>query len=143
MEIEKKIVEIENEIRALKASQTIGQSNSKNYEIVKNATMTVTLGTSTPFNEKVKRLNFTSAGRAFPHFCIIVNSYTSSIGATVTITPYYRVNDTDTRATTGVFASTKNDTLFLEVRSNGTAQTVTINYSIYADTLGVYEVVDV
>ena len=86
MEIEKKIIEIQNEVRALKASQTIGQSNAMNYKIVENALMTVV---TSQYSTGSKKLVFTSSGRAFPHFCIVVTRVEVVGGGSATITPYY------------------------------------------------------
>ena len=131
MEIEKKIIEIQNEVRALKASQTIGQSNSMNYKIVENAVMTIT---TSQYSYGEKKLVFTSSGRAFPHFCIVVTRVEVVGGGSATITPYYPA------AYSWEYSpDLYSDAMMVEARSSSANKTVNIYFTMYSDTPGIYK----
>ena len=48
--LEQKVIKIENEIKKLKASQSIGESNSKIYKIVDNGQIILNSGNFTVIN---------------------------------------------------------------------------------------------
>lgn len=128
MDIENRIIRIENEVRYFKTSQDIGQSNSTNYKIVENAVLNITtssygFGSATIF--------FKSSGRAFPHFCFKANSYTSGATLTINYMPQYGAWQQQ--------AELYEDALVVNVRA-GNNQTITIYYTLYADTPGTFTV---
>lgn len=132
MDIEKKIVELQEEVRKFKTSQAIGQSNSTNYKIVSGAKMTIS---TSQYSYGSATITFTSSGRAFPHFCYTVDSYTVSGGGTATITPYYLPQYTWREQ-----ADLYKDAMSIQVRTSSANQTVTIYFTIYSDTPGTYVV---
>jgi len=132
MDIEKKIAELQEEVRRFKTSQAIGQSNSTNYKIVSGAKMTIA---TNQYKYGDATITFTSSGRAFPHFCYTVDSYTVSDGGTATITPYYLPQYTWSEQ-----ADLYKDSMLIQVRTSSASQTVTIYFTIYSDTPGTYVV---
>lgn len=128
MDIENRIIKIENEIRYFKTSQEIGQSNSMNYKIVENAVMTVT---TSNYGFGYATITFKSAGRAFPHFSFNANSYTSGATITINYNPQYGGWQQQ--------AELYEDSMTVNVRA-GNNQTITIYFTLYADTPGTYTV---
>lgn len=128
MDIENRIIRIENEIRYFKTSQDIGQSNSMNYKIVENGEMTVTTNN---YGTGSRTITFKSSGRAFPHFSFHANSYPSGVTIIVNYNPQYGGWEQQ--------AELYEDSMTVTVRA-GNNQTVTVYFTLYADTPGIYTV---
>ena len=126
MDIEKRIIQIENEIRYFKTSQDIGQSNSMNYKIVENGVMTITTDN---YGYGTSKITFKSNGRAFPHFSFYANSYTSGVTITVNYNPQYGGWQQQ--------AELYQDSMTITANA-GNNQTVTVYFTLYADTPGIY-----
>lgn len=129
MELEQKIISLENEIREFKTSQALGQSSSAIYPIIKGASFSVNTGS---YSYATRTITFTSQGRPFPHFTFIVESTSSSSGS-ATITPYYK-------PLYGLESELMADSMVIEIRSSSANSNVTVWYSIYADTPGIVSV---
>lgn len=132
MDIEKEVVKLEEEIKKLKSSQTIGQSNSYKYLIAGDIAENWVVGS---VGEIFKTIKFTSNARAFPHASIVINS--ARIGNT-DVSQYitwYSYSDPFIvqRAKENLFLSYVVAYFFNRNYAN---TTINVNYSIYADTTG-------
>lgn len=133
MDIEKRIVRAQEEIKKIKTSQAIGQSNSCIYTIVNHGTLSVTTSSQ---GRATINLSFKSNARAFPHLKLVINSH-STTGSTVPsftsmFIPYLN-NPTEQE---DIYA----DKVSIYISNGGSGSTITIDYSAYADTTGVIEV---
>ena len=129
--LEQKVIKIENEIKKLKASQSIGESNSKIYKIVDNGQIILNSGNSTAIN---KYIVFTTSGRLFPHAMIVIKS--ANYGSTACPTTLIAFNDT-------IYGEpTDRDIYYFSINAGGKNRSVSIVYDVFADTPGIVKFMD-